>query len=239
MAKAFEEPEPAGWPWLASPAVAESLRYAASALAPQALGELARTLLGYLDPSSYEDFAAAYLACFGHTVRGDCPMNEIEYGDIKADPLFQPHRLSDLGAFFAAFGLELVPDPGQRIDHISIELEFMSVLAAKEAYAIEHQFDEDHIDLLRDAQKKFMREHLGRWTPAFARRLARMAQGTGLGALACFLGEFVRLECARWNLAPGSEDLLLRPVDDAAERLCDSCGIHGLPPGAATSGLKL
>jgi hypothetical protein len=106
-----------------------------------------------LTTNSFEDFAGTHLTCFGHTVRGDCPMNEIEYGDIKADPLFQPHRLSDLGAFFAAFGLELVPDAAERIDHISIELEFMSVLAAKEGHALEHQSDDEAAVTLRDAQR--------------------------------------------------------------------------------------
>jgi hypothetical protein len=206
---------------------------------PAPLLAAVRSLLPALAPAGFDDFAASHLACFGHTVRGDCPMNEIEYGDLKADPLFQPHRLADLGAFFAAFGLELAPDAAERIDHISIELEFMSVLAAREAHALEHQFDDEALATLRDAQKKFLREHLGRWTPAFARRLARMADGTALGPLARFLGEFVRLECARFNVPAGSEDLLLRPVDDAAERLCDSCGLHHLPPGAATTGAKI
>jgi TorA maturation chaperone TorD len=186
--------------------------------------------------SAGDSFALAYVTCFGHTVRGDCPMNEIEYGDIKADPLFQPHRLADLGAFYAAFGLGLASDAGERIDHISIQLEFMSVLAAKEAYAMEHQFDAEQLDLLRDAQKKFLREHLGRWTPAFTRRLAKLAEGTPLATLARFTGEFVKLECGRFNVPPGSEDLLLRPVDEAGESLCASCGITALPPGATATG---
>ena len=62
-------------------------------------------------------------------------MNEIEYGDAQADPLFQPHRLADLAAFYRAFGLELAADAAERQDHLCIELEFMSVLAAKEGYA--------------------------------------------------------------------------------------------------------
>ena len=45
----------------------------------------------------------------------------------------------------------------------------MSVLTAKAAYAIEHQLEDGQLALGRDAQKKFLREHLGRWTPAFTR----------------------------------------------------------------------
>jgi TorA maturation chaperone TorD len=162
-------------------------------------------------------------------------MNEIEYGDIQADPLFQPHRLADLAAFYAAFGLEMAPDAAERHDHISIELEFMCVLAAKEAYALEHQLDGEQAALCREAQKKFLREHLGRWTPAFTRRLARMAGETTLGALANFAREFITEDCARSKVSPGSEDLLLRPIDESSESLCASCGITNLPPGAASS----
>ena len=58
-------------------------------------------------PDGFDSFLNAYLAAFGHAARGSCPLNEIEYGDIKADPLFQPHRLADLAAFYRAFGLEV------------------------------------------------------------------------------------------------------------------------------------
>ena len=235
LAKTFEDPEPEGWIWLTADDVVTALQCAAQTLGLNTANEVVPQFARF----GYDDFAASHLACFGHTVRGDCPMNEIEYGDIKADPLFQPHRLADLGAFYGAFGMEMTPDAAERIDHISIELEFMSVLAAKEAHALEHQLDDDNVNVLRDAQKKFLREHLGRWSPAFARRLARMADGTALGTLARLLGEFIKLECARLNVPAGSEDLLLRHVDDSVERLCDSCGIHQLPPGAATTGLKL
>ena len=159
-------------------------------------------------------------------------MNEIEYGDIKADPLFQPHRLADLAAFYRAFGLEVADDAGERHDHICLELEFMCVLAAKEAYALEHQLDEQQLAQCRDAQKKFLREHLGRWTPAFTRRLVAATSEPNLRALAQFTQAFIEAECARFGVNPGSEDLLLRPVDESADRLCDACGIRDLPPGA-------
>lgn len=186
---------------------------------------------------AFADFAAAYVAAFGHTVRGDCPLNEIEYRDLNADPLFQPHRLSDLGAFYAAFGLELTDDAGERIDHLSIELEFLSVLAAHEAYALEHQFDPEQLAVIRDAQQQFLREHLGRWAPACALRLEWLATSSALVALARLTGAFIRAECVRLGVAPGSVDLALRPVNDAAERLCDSCGLNGLLPGATRPAL--
>ena len=84
----------------------------------------------------------------------------------------------------------------------------------------------------RDAQKKFLREHLGRWTPAFARRLTAATNEPTLRALAEFTRAFIESECARFGVNPGSEELSLRPVDETADRACDSCGINNLPPGA-------
>jgi DMSO reductase family type II enzyme chaperone len=202
------------------------------AAAAPLLPEVAAALQSQLKPEAFDSFLTEYLAAFGHAARGRCPLNEIEYGDIKADPLFQPHRLADLAAFYRAFGLEVAADADERHDHICLELEFMCVLAAKEAYALEQQLDPEELSICRDAQKRFLREHLGRWTPAFARRLARTAGDTPLGALANFTRSFVEAECARYGISPGSEDLLLRPVDEAAESMCNSCGVPQTPPGA-------
>ena len=79
---------------------------------------------------------------------------------------------------------------------------------------------------------KFLREHLGRWTPAFTRRLAVATSEPALRALAEFTRAFIESECLRFGVNPGSEELSLRPVDEAADRACDSCGINNLPPGA-------
>jgi len=231
LAKAFEDPAPETWRWLTAPQTTNLIR-AANAFCGQSLLPSAETLIGALRPDSHESFLNAYLAAFGHAARGSCPLNEIEYGDIKADPLFQPHRLADLAAFYRAFGLEIAEDAGERHDHICLQLEFMCVLTAKEAYALEHQLDARQLGQCRDAQKQFLREHLGRWTPAFTRRLAAATREPALRALADFTRAFIESECARFNVKSGSEDLLLRPVDEAAESMCASCGLGNLTPGA-------
>jgi len=231
-AKAFEDPTIEGWTALTDPNAQASLRAALEELSDgnSALIQAGEGLIATLKPERFAAFQSECVGSFGHAARGGCPQNEIEYGDIKADPLFQPHRLADLAAFYRAFGLELAPDASERHDHVCIELEFMSVLAAKEAYALEHQLDAEQLAVCREAQKKFLREHLGRWVPAFTRRLMdAVGEGT-LAALANFTRAFLEAECAQLGVPPGGEDLLLRPVDEAAERMCDSCGLaNGLP----------
>jgi DMSO reductase family type II enzyme chaperone len=238
LARTFDDPTTEVWEWLTSTNTCVAFQSAVRTVAGAAphLSNSASTVEARLKKDGFEPFQIAYVVAFGHAARGDCPLNEIEYGDLNADPLFQPHRLADLAAFYRAFGLQVADDAAERPDHIGLELEFMAVLAAREAYALEQQFDNDLLLVCRDAQKKFLREHLGRWSPAFARRLERKASDETLGALARFLADFVGAECARFGVRPGSEDLLLRPVDEAAETLCGSCGIHNLPPGAGASG---
>ncbi len=160
----------------------------------------------------------AYLAIFGHTVKGDCPPHEIEYGELKADPLFQPHRLADIAAFYSAFGLEVTPDATERVDHIAMECEFYAVLCAKEEVAGEQ------LEFCRETQKKFLREHLARWTPAFTRRVERLAGDEFYPQAARKLREAVEAECARHGIKSGNADLQLRPVEELVDP-CGACGI--------------
>jgi DMSO reductase family type II enzyme chaperone len=233
LARAFDDSAAETWQWLTDSATRAVFSAAVHALEIPFLNlqRSGTTLAAALQPHAFESFQTACVTAFGHAARGDCPLNEIEYGDLNADPLFQPHRLADVAAFYRAFGMEVADSATERPDHIGMELEFMSLLAAREAYALEHQWDDADLALGHDAQKQFLREHLGRWSPAFARRLARAATDSILIALAEFTRDFVTAECARFGLPPGSEDLLLRPVD-TAEQLCSSCGLQTLPPGA-------
>lgn len=159
---------------------------------------------------------AAYLRIFGHTVKGDCPPHEIEYGELKADRLYEPHRLADIAAFYSAFGLEVAAD--ERVDHVAMECEFYAVLCAKEEVA------GDQLEFCWETQKKFLREHLARWTPAFSRRVESLAGDEFYRDAARQLRVSVEAECARHGVRPGNEDLQLRPV----EELVDPCGACGL-----------
>jgi len=134
-----------------------------------------------------------------------------------------------LAAFYRAFGLEVAANAGERHDHLCLELEFMCVLTAKEAYALAHGLNPDQLDQCLDGQRKFLREHLARWTPAFARRLRAATDEPALTGLAEFTLAFIVSECAACGVRPGSEDLLLRPVDEAVETLCESCELATSP----------
>lgn len=233
LARAFEYPCAESWNWLSSQATREAGRAAVTLLRESPESPLARSyeaVVRELGPEALPAYHDDYAAAIGHAARGSSPINEIEYGELKADPLLQPHRLADLGAFYRAFGLELRAEGGERHDHLSVELEFMTVLVGQEAHALAQGLPDEVLAINRRAQRLFLREHLGRWSPAFARRLRAAVGEGGLGRMAEWLLAFVEAEGRRLGVATGAEDVLLRPADEGAA-LCDSCGLTQRLPG--------
>ncbi|MBI3085133.1 MAG: molecular chaperone TorD family protein [candidate division NC10 bacterium] len=156
---------------------------------------------------SPDALGVSFRRLFGHTARGLVPPYETEYGE---DSLFQPlQEMSDLAGFCHAFGLGLRPSEHERIDHIACECEFMLFLARKEAYALVMD-DATMLEETRRATRLFLKDHLGRWAPAFGRRLAREDRGRFYGALGELLATFVTSECARVGVPAGPELLHLR-----------------------------
>lgn len=194
-------------------------------------GELAALVreLGNRAPS-VEALAAAHRALFGHTAHGPVPARETEYGD--GGPFLQPQALADIGGFYAAFGLALLPDAHERVDHVSVECEFLLFLARREAAAFVRG-EEDAAAVCGRAARLFLRDHVGRWLPALAARLAR-ADGDGFyGALGAVAARFVAAECTRLGVRTGPASLALRRVDDEPVPMaCGTCPA-GVPGGAA------
>jgi DMSO reductase family type II enzyme chaperone len=187
-----------------------------------------RVLASASGARTVETLAASHLGLFGHTVRGPVPAYETEYGE---DTLFQkPQEMSDIAGFFAAFGLVLDPRKHERIDHISCELEFMAFLSRKEAHALETG-DAAMREETRRAARLFLRDHLARFVPSFARRVVAADPGGFYGRLAQLGLDFIRAECERYEAPAGPEMLRLRlPVDDGAPIACgtpDGCGVPG------------
>lgn len=175
-----------------------------------------------------ETLELSHLELFGHTVRGPVPAYETEYGE---DTLFQkPQEMSDIAGFLAAFGLVVDPLKHERIDHIACELEFVAFLARKEAHAIESR-DAAMQEETRRATRLFLKDHLARFVPSFARRVVAADPAGFYARMAQLCLDFVWTECERCGVSAGPEMLRLRlPIDDGAPIACgvpDGCGIPG------------
>jgi DMSO reductase family type II enzyme chaperone len=163
--------------------------------------------------------ALKYRVLFGHTARGQIPPYETEYGN---EALFQqPQELGDLMGFYHAFGLALKCGKHERPDHVSCEFEFLMFLALKEAYGLE-QNNKEMLAETRKAEKLFLRDHLGRFLPAFVTQVIREDPSGFYGLLGELCLRFVRAECVRLQVVLGAASLGLRPADDS--RVPMACG---------------
>jgi DMSO reductase family type II enzyme chaperone len=173
-----------------------------------------------------EHYQAEYRQTFGHTISQECPPYETQYGSAH---LFQQAQvLGDIAGFYRAFGLEVSDLAKERLDHIAVELEFMAFLALKEAYALTHD-GEEKAAICRDAQRKFLVEHLGRWAPLFAKLLGRKVQEGFYRRLASFLEIFIAAECRSLEARPSTfheGDLVANAYEP--EGTCFSCGTQDL-----------
>ncbi len=150
----------------------------------------------FLYPGDQER-AAEHRRLFG-ALSLDCPPYETCYG---ASHVFQQAQaLADISGFYRAFGLEPSETGHERADHISAELEFMAFLALKEAHALGQGLGEQ-ARICREAQKKFLEDHLGRWTRAFSQGLQKKSPEI-YGPLAASLQDLVRQECASLEAGP-------------------------------------
>ncbi len=165
----------------------------------------ARLAQGFWRPT-HADLQREYDRLFTHRTTILCPIYEVEYDKNRA--VSQGPILADIAGFYRAFGLEIAVN--ERPDHLALELEFMSVLTYKEALALENNLFEQ-AEICRDAQKKFLEAHLGRWVGIVADTLARAAQIEFYKALAADVKEFIESECALLGAQP--EIITARPPE--------------------------
>lgn len=208
LAEAFRQPgdEPSG--------LLDELPGAATALGLDARGLAA-------SPRGGRQLRDAYDAVFGHVVRGPCPAYEGEYGEPKGHRF--AHEIGDVTGFYNAFGLGPSRGHPERPDHISVECEFMAFLALKEACALEAHGAEK-ADLCRDASRKFLEEHLGRFGRALAARVRRRAGAPFYAEAARLLDAAIVSDAARLGAAAGPEDLPLREDAGTTDDACVRCG---------------
>lgn len=220
LAQAFADPDAATYAWLL-----QTLPTAEAALAAIGMTQSRAALAAVrdeFDGLERDKLAAAHRRVFGHLVSSDCPPYEGEYGHSH---IFQKTQcLADNAGFLRAFGLAPAPGHADRLDHLSVELEFLHVLAAKEAYALGHDHGEERLAIVRDATRKYFEHHLGRWAPAFAARLESRAQDGPYAALARLLAAFVAEEAQALNVTPvppAAAPFTPQPDDEPAG--CEGC----------------
>jgi TorA maturation chaperone TorD len=145
------------------------------------------------------DLQSEHRRVFSNVITLDCPPYETLFGN---DHVFaQSHVMGDISGFYKAFGVELSKDIHERLDHLSVEFEFMHFLAYKESYSRCHDGPEK-TQIVVDAQKKFVKNHIGRWVPLFCRMLTKKADSGLFKLVADMTGEWMEFEAAFLSVTP-------------------------------------
>jgi hypothetical protein len=100
----------------------------------------------------------------------------------------------------------------------------MAFLALKEACAA-NSHGAEKADLCRDASRKFLEEHLGRFGRALSARVRRRARAPFYLAAARLLDEAILSDAARLGAAAGPADLPLRDDAGTTDDACVRCGV--------------
>jgi len=157
----------------------------------------------YLPQMAVKQVQTEFVRVFGHAVSQECPPYEMQYG-TEGGVNSQTDVLIQIGGFFDTFGFQM-PDKGptrDRIDHITNELQFMAFCCHREAYGIENDHDEKQVGVLRSGQKKFVRNHIGRWIPLFCLFTARKAERGLYKDLSDILSIFIKNEISLLDVQP-------------------------------------
>lgn len=184
LATAFSYPEP----WLAEGVgrdlAALTVALSSQSLSPRIAGSLRRAAQSWRRVP-LESLRVEYSRLFLGSAL--VPMREGGYGDGLRFA-GQPVDLADLNGFYLAFGFGPPSSAASPPDHLGTELEFMSLLHLKIAYALQRR-QAEQARITRMAMARFVEDHLGRWIAAFRLALrdadAAAAYQSAAGLLAC------------------------------------------------------
>jgi TorA maturation chaperone TorD len=156
------------------------------------------TLVEVVRGLSVDTAAALYAWLFC----GTCRVSPYE-GSYEADPIRQGRQMSDVAAFYRAFGAETRGPIAERPDFVGCELEFLSFLELRRITALES--GEEGLEVLDAIRESFLGDHAGRWLPTFFARVAEAApDGSMYTELAALGARAVTAELDRRGLASAS-----------------------------------
>ena len=148
---------------------------------------------GLSEAGDYLNFQSEYIRLFDvGGVRPPCPLYGGEWGGARK------HSMEEVMRFFRFFGLKVDGSTHELPDHITVELEFMKVLAHMAGLASARGMDS--LSFLR-AQRDFLARQPARWWPLLQRKLAAQEPPpfyAGLASLAgaVFAADLTHLQAA-------------------------------------------
>ncbi len=187
-----------------------------------------RAAVAAVATATLDEARVAHQLLFPLVESQDCPAYETAYR--SRDIWVQTDLMADAAGFYRAHGVRVgLPRP-ERPDHITVELEFMGLLARKEAAALELGLSEG-VAICGEMGDAFLRDHLGCWGIGFGRRVEHLATAPYLVAAGGLLATWLETELAVRSVVPAEQSDTPIPVgaedttDSRAEDDgCGSCG---------------
>ena len=164
-----------------------------------ALGRAISELVDAIARTPLADAQVARRRLFPPVETPDCPTYESAYRG--RDDWGQADIMADVAGFYRAHGLRDGAPLRERPDHIGVELEFMSIVARKEADALVRG-DVDQATVCRETGDVFLRDHLGCWGAAFGQRVERLATHPYLRATGELLTTWLEAELTARAIEP-------------------------------------
>ena len=183
------------------------------------LGTRTFSFLEKLNPPSGVMFSDALMAEYTRlfALNLHCPQYEADY--VSRSSFNWSHVISSVTGMYSNFGVQLATGVGERPDHIAVELDFMNLLAAKEAHARELN-QAANVKVCRRAQKLFIASHLSRWGAIFACKLREETRLDFYLGVAALMEVFMSAEARYWGAELRTSSCEADPV--AAE--ASACG---------------
>ncbi|MFC4544731.1 molecular chaperone [Halosolutus amylolyticus] len=180
-----------------------------------------------------DDHYSTYAALFGFEQGGEIKQYEIEYR--PGTLVTSTDTLADIAGFYGAFDLSLEDGNRERVDHLCVELEFVSHLALQTAY-LEESGDETGVDVVTNAQADFLEDHLGRWLPQFRDTVQAESDAPFYHALADLVVALVEADADWFDVEPTVfEETPPSPLEGVTEPGDESdfrCGTCGTTPSS-------
>lgn len=186
------------------------------------------------ESAGVDDLAADWAALFGFEAGGDVSQYQAAYA--PGTLVTNTDLLADIAGFYAAFDLSTADDGSERVDHLCLELEYVSHLALQTAYLL-RRGDDAGVEVVAGAQADFLEDPLGRWTGRYRDAVRADADAGFYPTLASLVETLVTADLDRFDRDPDPYPEtppapLAERRDDEGDFRCGTCGVAPSPPTA-------
>lgn len=231
---AFDRPDDGLEDALVSGTFTEQLLESAAALGDGRLRDRAEAVVeaAPTDPDGVADRYSDWATLFGFEKGGEIQQYEIAYA--PGTLVTSTDTLADIAGFYGAFGLSVAESNRERVDHLCLELEFVSHLALQTA-SLEREGDETGLEIVTDAQGSFLEDHLGRWLPRFRETVDAETDVAFYRTLAALIEALVAADADRFDVEPAVfSETQPSPLEDftgdgGGDFRCGTCGTSPSP----------